>query len=135
VPLLLNFSPAQQRHALNFIEALMVSGSKHKTLRHLTGLLRLPHPDEFALADFFRASPWDSQARTGWRLLFLKIDDALCPKDVAMYALEAVSLHYDHVSQRRQGHVTTFGRCLAHASSRTCATHGPSHRRPGSLRD
>ncbi|MBI5877396.1 MAG: transposase [Chloroflexi bacterium] len=120
VPLLLNFSPAQQRHALNFIEALMVSGSKHKTLRHLTGLLRLPHADEFALADFFRASPWDHQAlqkgvtlcllklvvqlqtRTGWRLLFLKIDDALCPKDVATQALAAVSLQYDHVTQRRQ---------------------------------
>src|SRR5438132_443440 len=90
LPLLFNFSPAQQRHALNFIEALLVSASKHKTLRQLTSLLRLPHADEFALADFFRASPWDSpavqqavtlclvklvvqlQARTGWRLLFLK---------------------------------------------------------------
>lgn len=120
MPLLINFSVAQQRHALNFIEALMVSTSKNKTLRHLTGLLRLPHADEFALADFFRASPWDSQAvqqavtlcllklvvqiqtRTGWRLLFLKIDDALCPKDVATRALETVSLQFDHVTQRRQ---------------------------------
>src|SRR5437867_7253471 len=101
LPLLLHFSPAQQRHALNFVEALLVSTRKHKTLRHLTGLLRLPHADEFALADFFRASPWAQQTiqqaltryllrlivqlqvRTGWQLVFLKIDDALCPKDVA----------------------------------------------------
>jgi len=120
LPLLLNFSPAQQRHALNFIEALLVSGRKHKTLRHLTGLLRLPHADEFALADFFRVSPWDHaplqlavmryllklviqiQTRTGWQLVFLKIDDALCRKDIATRALEAVSLQYDHVTQRRQ---------------------------------
>jgi hypothetical protein len=120
LPLLINFSAAQQRHALNFIEALLVSTSQHKTLRHLTDLLRLPHADEFALADFFRASPWDSQAvqravtlcllklvvqiqaRTGWRLLFLKIDDALCPKDVATRALDSVSLQFDHVTQRRQ---------------------------------
>ncbi len=124
VPLLVNWSPAQQRHALNFIEALVVSQRKHKTLRHLTSLLRLPHADEFALADFFRASPWDHatlqqaltrallklvgqiQARTDWRLLFLKIDDALCPKDVATHALDSVSLQYDHVNQRRQK-----GRC------------------------
>ena len=113
LPLLINFSVAQQRHALNFIEALLVSTSKHKTLRHLTGLLRLPHADAFALADFFRASPWDSQAvqqaitlcllklvvriqaRTGWRLLFFKIDDALCAKDVATQALASVSLQFD----------------------------------------
>ena len=78
------------------------------------------HADEFALADFFRASPWDSspiqkaltrfllqtvckiQQCTGWRLLFLRIDDGLCPKDVATSALEAVTLHYDHCQPRRQ---------------------------------
>jgi len=119
-PLLIGFSPAQIRHALNCIEALLVCASKHKTLSALTRLLRLPHADEFALADFFRASPWESaavqkaltlfllhtvckiQQRTGWRLLFLRIDDALCPKDVATRALEAVTLHYDHCQPRRQ---------------------------------
>jgi hypothetical protein len=88
-PLLIGFSPAQLRHALNCVEALLVCASKHKTLSALTRLLRLPHADEFALADFFRASPWDSSPIqkaltlfllqivcqihqcTGWRLLFV----------------------------------------------------------------
>ena len=128
-PLLIGFSPAQIRHALNCIEALLVCASKHKTLSALTRLLRLPHADEFALADFFRASPWDSspiqnaltrfllqivcqiQKRTGWRLLFLRIDDGLCPKDVATRALEAVTLHYDHCQSRRQkGNFTNSSR-------------------------
>jgi hypothetical protein len=119
-PLLVDFSPAQLHHALNFIEALLVCTSKHKTLSALTRLLRLPHADEFALADFFRVSPWESapvqkaltrlllhivcqiQHRTGWRLLFLWIDDALCPKDVATHALQAVTFHFDHCQSRRQ---------------------------------
>ena len=128
-PLLIGFSPAQLRHALNCIEALLVSSSKHKTLSALTRLLRLPHADEFALADFFRTSPWENapiqkaltlflvqvvcqiQQRTGWRLLFLRIDDALCPKDVDTQALEAVSFHYDHCQPRRQkGNFTNSSR-------------------------
>ncbi len=120
VPLLVGFSPTQTRHALNCIEALLVCLNKHKTLTALTRLLRLPHADAFALADFFRASPWDAaqvrrsvllcllqwlvrvQQRTGWRLLFLRVDDALCVKDLSTAALEAVSLHYDHNRARRQ---------------------------------
>ena len=119
-PLLIGFSPAQLRHALNCVEALLVCTDKHKTLSALTRLLRLPHADEFALADFFRASPWKSapiqkaltlfllqtvvkiQHKTGGRLLFVRIDDALCPKDVATSALEAVTFHYDHCQPRRQ---------------------------------
>ena len=120
IPLLVDFTSAQQRHALNFIEALLVCPAKHKTLAALTRLLRVPHADEFAFADFFRASPWSGiavrhavtlfllqtvaqiQLCTGWRLLFLSIDDALCRKDIATHALQTVSLHYDHVPQRRQ---------------------------------
>lgn len=120
IPLLVGFSPAQTHHALNCIEALLVCASKHKTLSALTRLLRLPHADHFALADFFRTSPWDSSAvqkavtlfllktvvqipqHTGWRLLFLNVDDALCPKDIATSALEAVTLQYDHCAPRRQ---------------------------------
>ncbi len=120
LPLLVNCTPAQQRHALNFIEALLVCPAKHKSLASLTRLLRLPHADEYACADFFRTSPWSGtpvrqavtrfllhtivqiQERTGWRLLFLSIDDALCRKDLATHALQTVSLRYDHVPQRRQ---------------------------------
>jgi len=32
------------------------------------------------------------QVRSGWRLLFLKIDAALCPKDVATQALNKATL-------------------------------------------
>lgn len=58
LPLLVNFSRAQQHNALNFIEALLVCQAQHVTLAALTRLLRLPHADEFAFADFFRATAW-----------------------------------------------------------------------------
>jgi hypothetical protein len=120
LPLLAGFSAAQLRHALNFIDALLVCTAKHKTLAALTRLLRLDQADEYAWADFFRVSPWSGeavrtavtrlrlktvaalQARTGWRLLFLSVDDSLCVKDVDTTKLQAVSFHYDHVEPRRQ---------------------------------
>jgi DDE superfamily endonuclease len=129
LPLLVTLTVAQQRHILNCIEALLVCPFKHKTLAALTRLLHLPHADEFALADFFRCSPWNPaalqraltlhllktvahiQANTGWRLLFLSIDDALCPKDAATRVLEAVSHHYDHVQVRRQHGKYTNSSC------------------------
>jgi hypothetical protein len=132
LPLVANFSPAQLRHALNFIEALLVCSAKHKTLSTLTRLLRLDHADHFALADFFRVSPWSGeqvrfsltlfilkvvgeiQAKTGWRLIFLSVDDSLGRKDVATHKLQAVSLHFDHVRQRRQkGHYTNGSKHIA----------------------
>jgi len=134
VPLLVGFSAAQLRHALNCVEALLVCTSQHKTLSALTRLLRVPHADHFALADFFRSSPKQSaavqraltlfllrtlaqiQQRTGWRLLFLRIDDALCPKDVATHALEAVTFHYDHCQVRRQKGTFTNGTELSRAA-------------------
>lgn len=129
IPLLANFSLQQQRHALNVIEALIVCPAKHKTLAALTRLLRCQHADQFACADFFRQSPWEAdtlrqkltffllktvasiQQRTGGRRLFLSVDDALCPKDAATDALEAVAYQYDHVRPRRQkGHCTNASR-------------------------
>lgn len=129
-PLLSGLSEPQQRHALNVVAALLVCTMlKHRTLAALTRVLRVPHADAFALADFFRASPWSSesvqqalvlallkmvgqiQQQTGWRLLFLRVDDALCPKDVATEALEAVTLQYDHCQSRRQkGNCTNSSR-------------------------
>ncbi len=120
IPLLANFSLEQQRHALNVLEALIVCPAKHKTLAALTGLLPCEHADLFALADFFRQSPWEAdtlrhkfplfplqtvvtiQQRTGWRLLFLSVDDALCPKDAATHAPETVTYQYHHARPRRQ---------------------------------
>lgn len=120
LPLLIGLSAAQQRHALNVVAALLVCPAKHKTLAALTRLLRVPHADEYALADFFRRSHWsavavrqaitrcvlrtvvDLQPRLGRRLLFLSLDDALCPKDAATHCLQAVDWFYDHVLPRRQ---------------------------------
>jgi hypothetical protein len=121
----LGFSAAQQRHALNVIEALLVCPAKHKTLAALTRLLRLPHADEYALADFFRVSPWQAatvrtavlrfllafatqvQRATRHRLLFVSVDDSLCRKHARTRALEAVGWHHDHNKARRQlGHCT-----------------------------
>ena len=127
LPLVAGFSPAQRRHALNFIEALLVCSAKHKTLSALTRLLWLDHADQFALADFFRLSPWSGeqvrcsvtlfilkvvteiQAKTGWRLVFLSVDDSLARKDIATHKLQAVSWHFDHVGQRRQKGYCTNG--------------------------
>jgi hypothetical protein len=121
LPLLVELNGPQQRHALNVVAALLVcTRLKHRTLAALTRVLRVPHADHFACADFFRDSAWPAdqvqqtlvrlllqtvaqiQRVTGWRLLFLSIDDALAPKDVATTALEAVTWHHDHVEQRRQ---------------------------------
>ncbi len=122
LPLLLHMSQPQQRHALNVVGALLVCGSKHKTLTTLTAMLRLPHADHFALADFFRQSGWcplevrravlTAQLATVARLLqtdqavhcpvFLSVDDSLAVKDVGTRALQAVTFHHDHVKQRRQ---------------------------------
>ena len=121
LPLLVELNGPQQRHALNVVAALLVCTClKHRTLAALTRVLRVPHADQFACADFFRDSSWSAaqvqqalvrlllqtvvriQSVTGWRLVFLSIDDALAPKDVATTALEAVTFHHDHVEQRRQ---------------------------------
>jgi len=121
LPLLVELNGPQQRHALNVVGALLVcTRLKQRTLTTLTRVLRVPHADHFACADFFRDSAWSAesvqqallrfllqtvaqiQQVTGWRLLFLSIDDALAPKDVATTALEAVTFHHDHVEQRRQ---------------------------------
>ena len=60
IPLLIGFSPEQQRHALNFIEALLVCVAlKYKTIAALVRLLRVPHADQYARADFFSRSPWE----------------------------------------------------------------------------
>ena len=97
-----------------------------------------PYADEYALADFLRVSPWSGealrtavlrallqtvtaiQAKTGWRLLFLSVDDSLCCKDIATRKLEAVSLHFDHVRQRRQQH-QRFALCGRASATRPAA--------------
>ncbi len=120
--LLIQLSEPQQRLALNVVGALLVCGSKHKTLTTLTAMLRLPHADHFALADFFRQSGWcpvdvrravlmtqmatlARGVQTGAAArspVFLSVDDSLAVKDVGTRALEAVTFHHDHVKQRRQ---------------------------------
>ena len=53
LPLVAGFSPAQLRHALNFIEALLVCSAKPKTLSALTRLLRLDHADQDHVIELF----------------------------------------------------------------------------------
>lgn len=121
LPLIAALSEPQQRHALNVVGGLLVCPSKHKCLTTLTAMLRLPHADHFALADFFRQSTWcplevrravlGTQMATVARVLhqagdntpiFLAVDDSLAVKDAGTHALEAVSWHHDHVKQRAQ---------------------------------
>jgi DDE superfamily endonuclease len=120
LPLIALMGAPQQRHALNVVGALMVCGQKHKVLTALTAILRVPHADHFALADFFRQSEWcPKQVRqavlaselatlgrameaSGNMPVFLSVDDSLACKDVGTSALEAVTFHHDHVKQRRQ---------------------------------
>lgn len=133
LPLLVHLSAPQQRHALNVVGTLLVCASKHKTLTVLTAMLRVPHADHFALADFFRQSGWcplelrrqvlitqlaalgrviQADNRAG-RQLFLMVDDSLAVKDVGTRALQAVTFHHDHVTRRRQsGKYTNAARYL-----------------------
>jgi len=71
-----------------------------------------PYADEYALADFLRVSPWSGealrtavlrallqtvtaiQAKTGWRLLFLSVDDSLCCKDIVAVHLQLGPLQF-----------------------------------------
>jgi hypothetical protein len=119
LPLLVMFSMAQQQHVLNVLEAALVSELRHKTLAGLTRCLLLPHADHFALADFFRRSPWRADAvrqamtqavlqvaisvskRLKGTRIFLAVDDSLCIKDAATRKIPGVGFYYDHVEQRR----------------------------------
>ena len=61
LPLLAELTGPQQRHALNVVAALLVcTRLKHRTLAALTRVLRVPHADQFACADFFRCSAWSA---------------------------------------------------------------------------
>ncbi|MDW8326806.1 MAG: transposase [Anaerolineales bacterium] len=118
MPLLVGFTPARLRHALNVSEALPVCTARHKTLAELTRWLRAEHADEIRPGRLFPRQPWSaeavraallravlqlvaaSQAKTHRCLLFVSVDDSLCCKDIAIHKLEAVSLHFDHVRQR-----------------------------------
>jgi hypothetical protein len=131
LPLLTALSAAQQRHVLNIVHALVISVAKHKVLTALTRVLWVPHADHFALADFFRSSPWDVaplrkallalvvqcalrvQAVSGLAV-FLSLDDSLCVKTRAAEALQATSFYYDHVVERRQyQHLSRAARVVA----------------------
>jgi len=128
LPLITALSEPQQRHALNVVGALLVCTSKHKCLTTLTAMLRVTHADHFALADFFRQSPWcplevrravlATQMSTLAQVLrqvgehapiFLSVDDSLAVKDAGTRALEAVSWHHDHVTPRAQMRVKGQG--------------------------
>jgi len=111
----LKLTNPQRRHVTNVADALIVSDARRKTLSALHRELLDPPSDQYALADCFRESPWTAEevrtrllvylVRLAVRLarllhlekiIFVSIDDSLCPKDAATRYLEAVDWHHDH---------------------------------------
>lgn len=109
----LTFSQPQQRHLQRLIEALIVSPGR-KTLASLYRQW-VDAPDESAVSDFLRVSPWTddelNQSVSGFALrdllrraelegdepvLYVSADDSLTHKDKATHALAGVDIHHDH---------------------------------------
>lgn len=109
----LTFSQPQQRHLQRLVEALIVSPGR-KTLASLYRQW-VDAPDESAVSDFMRVSPWTddelNQSTSGFALsdllrraelagaepvLYVSADDSLTHKDKATHALAGVDIHHDH---------------------------------------
>ena len=109
----LTFSQPQQRHLERLVEALIVSPGR-KTLASLYRQW-IDAPDESAVSDCLRASPWTddelNQSVSGFALrdflrrgeqegvkpvLCVSADDSLTHKNKATHALAGVDIHHDH---------------------------------------
>lgn len=109
----LSFSQPQRGHIQRLVEALIVSPGR-KTLASLYRQW-VDAPDESAVSDFLRASPWTddelNQSVSGFALrdllrraelegveavLYVSVDDSLSAKDKATHALAGVDIHHDH---------------------------------------
>ncbi|MEJ2711533.1 MAG: transposase [Anaerolineales bacterium] len=110
---------SQIRHLMQLLDALLVCNDK-KTLTNLYHQ-HLHDPDPKTAADFFRESPWQKEAVSKPRKLFMlmkfleiasrlglekvilvSIDDSLGKKDRATRHLEAVDYHHNHSSGSRK---------------------------------
>lgn len=118
----LTLRPAPLQHLTNVADALVVASERRKkTLSALHRCLLEPPTDEYALADCFRASPWDADevrlkvlrfvvvyalklAETLGleRTLWVSLDDSLCEKDPATKPVEGVDWHHDHNARAKK---------------------------------
>jgi hypothetical protein len=113
VSLQLSFSQPQWHHLERLVEALIVSPER-KTLASLYRQW-VDAPDESAVSDFLRVSPWRDEplnesvsrfalqdllrraAQEGSEsVMYVSIDDSLSHKDKATHALAGVDIHHDH---------------------------------------
>ena len=129
----LSFSQPQQRHVQRLIEALIVSPGR-KTLASLYRQW-VDAPDDSAVSDFLRVSPWSSevlnQSVSGYALrdllsraeldgvepvVYVSVDDSLTHKDKATHALEGVDIQHDHNASSNGR--ATYGKGMVHVSCR-----------------
>lgn len=118
----LTLRPAPLRHLTNVADALVVASERRKkTLSALHRCLLEPPTDEYAVADCFRASPWEAaEVRlkvlrfvVGYALkladqlglehtVWIGLDDSLCEKDPATKHVEGVAWHHDHNARAKK---------------------------------
>jgi DDE superfamily endonuclease len=129
----LTFSQPQQRHLERLVEALIVSPGR-KTLASLYRQW-VDAPDESAVSDFLRVSPWTddelNQSVSAFALsdllrraeregvepvLYASVDDSLSHKDKATHALAGVDIHHDH-NASSSGRAA-YGKGMVHVSCR-----------------
>lgn len=129
----LSLSQPQQRHVERLVEALIV-GHGRKTLAQLYRHW-VDAPDESAVSDFLRVSPWPanemniSVSTFGLKDLlrrgaleqitpvaYISLDDSLTTKDQDTHALEGVAIHYDHNASRKG--TATYCKGMVHVSCR-----------------
>jgi len=123
----LRLSKPQESHLVRLVEAMIV-GEGRKTL---AGLYRIwvDAPDDSAVADFLRQSPWDdvaverrlqefviadllalAEAEGAEPVVWVSIDDSTHKKDKATTALETVDWVYDPQSRGKTGNKKKQGK-------------------------
>jgi len=118
----LTLKPAPLQHLTDVADALVVAAERRKkTLSALNRCFVEPSTDEYALADCFRASPWQAEdVRTHVlcflvrhalevaqklnldKIIWLSLDDSLCEKDPGTKHVEGVDWHHDHNARTKK---------------------------------
>ena len=131
--LCLTLTRPQQMHVVRTVEALIVTDGR-KTLANLYRQW-VEAPDESALSDFFRVSPWSgeemgqalsrflfedalrrAQADGSQPIVYVSLDDSLSGKDKGTHALEGVDWRYDHTASSKK--TPRYRNGLVHVSCR-----------------
>ena len=113
----LRLSKPQWQHVLRFVDTLIVSEIRHKTIAGLYRLI-VDAPDASNGADTLRISPWTGEAlraplrhfvvtdlvtyarESNQWTLYVSLDDSLGAKDKGTRHLEAVEYHHDHTKSQ-----------------------------------